>query len=100
MSRVRYRAEPGWQEKLEAQPKMAKGMNERARVVAAAAKAIAPVGKTHRYKNLIRPVKGAVHAFDWAWHWVEFGSVHQAPLGVLRRAVIQAGLKFKPHPKP
>lgn len=100
MSRVRYRAEPGWQEKLEAQPRMKKGMNERADVVAGIAKSIAPVGPTHRYKELLRATGNKVRAFTSHWHWVEYGSVNQAPLGVLRRAAIQAGLKFKPHPKP
>ncbi len=100
MSRVRYRAEPGWQEKLEAQPQMAKGMNDRAKVVAGIAKSIAPVGPTHRYKHLLRAVGNTVQARTSHWHFVEFGSVHQVPLAVLRRAVIQAGLKFRPHPKP
>ncbi|HWC09258.1 MAG TPA: hypothetical protein VG458_09405 [Solirubrobacterales bacterium] len=100
MSHVRYRAEPGWQEKLEAQPEMDKGMNERADVVAGIAKSIAPVGPTHRYKHLLRATGNKVRAFTSHWHFVEFGSVNQRPLGVLRRAVIQAGLKFKPHPKP
>lgn len=100
MSRVRYHAEPGWQQKLEAQPEMAKGMNDRADVVAGIAKSIAPVGPTHRYKELLRATGNKVRAFTSHWHFVEFGNSHQRPQGVLRRAVIQAGLKFKPHPKP
>lgn len=100
MSRVRYHAEPGWQEKLEAQPQMKKGMNERADVVAGIAKSIAPVGPTHRYKQLLRATGNKVRAFTSHWHFVEFGNSHQRPQGVLRRALIAAGLRFKPSPKP
>lgn len=100
MSHVRYRAEPGWQEKLEAQPRMAKAKNARAREVAAVAKSIAPVGHTGDYKKLLYAFRDAVYAHDFSWHWVEFGSTKNRPYGVLRRAVIAVGLKFKPHPKP
>jgi len=100
MSRVHYRPEPGWEEKLTAQPQMAKGMHERAEVVVGIAKSIAPVGPTHRYKHLLRAVGNVVQARTSHWHWVEFGSANQSPLAVLRRAVIAAGLRFKPSPKP
>lgn len=100
MRDVDYHAEPGWQEGLEAQPQMREGMNDRAEVVASIAKGLAPVGPTHRYKHLLRAVRNVVQARTSHWHFVEFGSVHQAPLAVLRRAVIAAGLRFKPSPKP
>ncbi len=100
MSHVDYEPEPGWEEKLTAQPQMRKGMNDRADVVAGIAKSIAPVGPTHRYKHLLRATGNKVRAFTSHWHFVEFGSVNQPPLAVLRRAVIAAGLRFKPTPKP
>jgi hypothetical protein len=100
VSRVRYRAEPGWEEQLRAQPTMVKSMNGRAKVVAKTAKAIAPVDETGDYKRLIYASGPRVYAHDFAWHWVEFGSVHNAAKAPLRRGTIAAGLTFIPHPPP
>ena len=100
MSRVRYRAEPGWKKGLMAQPEMAEGMNDRAKRVAKIVEGIAPVGPTGDYKRLIYAYGDKVYAHDFAWHWVEFGSVNNRPKGPLRRGVVAAGLRFEPHPKP
>lgn len=97
---MRYREEPGWEEGLRAQPLFQKGMNDRAKTVAKISKSIAPVDETGDYKRLIYASGNRVYAHDFAWHWVEFGSIHNVPKAPLRRGVLAAGLTFIPHPRP
>lgn len=103
---TRYRAEPGWDEKLRAQPAMRDGMSDRAKIVAKHVRVAAPVGPPqddprHRhYKALVHPAGARVVAYSYRWHWVEFGSVHNHPSAPLRRGTLAAGLTFVPHPRP
>jgi hypothetical protein len=68
------------------------------------AEMIAPRGRTGNYAagfELVQlsPGKWRLLNSDFAAHWVEWGSVHQAPEAIIRRSVRAVGLSLRESPK-
>lgn len=96
---VRFRPQPGFRQQLEASPTaraVVEGIAQQ--LVKPAVEAIAPRGKSGQYHESIVVVRDGdtvgVGSTDWAWHWVEFGSVNNPAYAPLRRGVRAAGLRL------
>ena len=100
---IRYRAEPGWEEKLRAQA--LPDMTKRAEIVAAHVNRTQE-GKFMAQKGIwpvvVRVRHGRVFVYNTkrGWHLQEFGSTRNVIQAPLRRGVLEAGLRFSPAPPP
>lgn len=107
MSPVRYEPNPLYQAGIEKQEQFVKGRYSIAKGIVRLAKAFAPVrdAKYKRklppgvYKRRIKALLVGVQVADPFRHWIEFGTVHQAPKAPIRRAVRAAGLRLVVLPK-
>lgn len=79
-------------------------MKEAAESCLSLAENIAPRGSTGHYSEAFEIVQVGnqwrLQNNDFAAHWVEWGSVHQPPQAILRRAVTGVGLHLDESPKP
>lgn len=108
MSPIRYEPNPAYQVGIEKQREFIQGRYSIAKEIARLAKLFAPV-RDPRYKRRLPPgvykrrIKATldrVEVPDPYWHFVEYGTVHMAPKGTIRRAVRAAGLRLVVLPKP
>jgi hypothetical protein len=99
-----FKPNPAVIAQLEGEPAYEALMETRAEEAKSHAEAMAPRGSTGDYADSFTLFKSGsrwkLGNLDWAAHWVEWGSIHQAPLAILRRAVQAAGLHLKEAPKP
>lgn len=96
---VRYRPNPLFEEEVRAQVVHERGMRKITKEVAAVTARLAP-DKTGYYQRRIKARGTAVTAEDFAWHMIEFGSVHNPPLAPLRRGLRASGVRLVKAPKP
>jgi hypothetical protein len=104
---VRYEPNPFYEVGIEAQERYISGRYSIAKDIARLAKLFAPVrdSKYKRrllpgvYRRRIRATPEGVEVPDPFRHWIEFGSVHNAPKAPVRRAVRAAGLRLVVFPK-
>jgi len=107
MAPVRYEPNPFYEVGIEAQPQYLKGRYAIVKEIARLAKAFAPVRRTKLkrrqppgvYKRRIKATPEGLIVPDPFRHWIEFGSVNQAPKAPIRRAVRAAGLHLVVLPK-
>ena len=107
MSPVRYEPNPFYEAGIEKQEQFVRGRYSITKEIARLAKLFAPVrdAKYKRrlppgvYKRRLKATLDRVEAPDSFWHWIEFGSVNNAPNAPIRRAVRAAGLRLVVLPK-
>ncbi|HYJ21630.1 MAG TPA: hypothetical protein VEW07_06380 [Solirubrobacterales bacterium] len=101
MAPVRYVPNPLFEEEVREQPQHEKGMRTITKGVAKAVRTAArPFRNTGYYERRVRVKAQSVVASDFAWHWVEFGSVHNPPYAPFRRGLRAAGIRLVMDPKP
>lgn len=96
---VRFRASPGYQERLEHSPAAAAVLEGVARqLVKPAVEAVAPHGQTGMYHRSIRVIRNGdtvgIGSIDPFAHLVEFGSINNPAYAPLRRGIRAAGLRL------
>lgn len=86
---------------IEAQPEYQARLLEIAGDVKDSVERQAPIGQTGDYIHSIRVTQRplAVGSFDFAAHWVEYGSIRNPPYAPLRRGARAAGLRLHERPK-
>lgn len=101
MNRVRYVPNPAFTTEVQEQPQHKKGMRSITKVAARAVKAAArPHRNTGYYERRVKAKAQSVVASDFAWHWVEFGSINNPPYAPFRRGLRAAGTRLVMDPKP
>lgn len=96
MTRIRYVANPLFEEELQATAEFEAG---RERITTGVAKSIAeaarPFRDTGQYIRSIQARKGRVHLEPHFAHIIEYGSANNPPQANVRRGVTAAGLRFE-----
>ena len=99
-----FRPNPALIAELKAEGVVDLYIRERAESAKTEAESIAPRGETGWYADhFVLEEDGDVQRLgntDFAAHWVEWGSIHNPPYAVLRRAAQAAGLHLREAPKP
>lgn len=91
---MRFRERKTFERELRQQPQYKAAMAERAEVLGHVIEAAAPY-KTGYFVRRVRPRGNRVFLRDFAWHWVEFGSIHNPPYAPVRRSVRALGLRYE-----
>ncbi len=101
MALVRYVPNPLFDEEVREQPQHEKGMRVITKKVARAVRIAARASRnTGYYERRVKAKAQGVVASDFAWHWVEFGSVNNPPYAPFRRGLRAAGIRLVMDPKP